>query len=164
MSTNGMTATVQVKPDPSQKSEAQTTVEAELSKLMNGASGRNVGRFDRIASVAAGALVLYALRRRLLSTIVFGSMAAYLLFRGVSGRCLVYESLEFDTLNADESIEGALKNLTESARQRRYGNEVQIGSRADGPTDLERDTWMDDGGISESLDESFPASDPPANW
>lgn len=71
----------------------------------------NVGPLERGLSVAAGALLgAVTLRRRTPASAVLAGGAAYLVYRGVTGRCLVYEGLGVtgsevgETVNAHSQI------------------------------------------------------------
>jgi uncharacterized membrane protein len=67
------------------------------------ASRRNVNDIERVASVAAGgALAAYALRRKDLASVMLGLVGGYLLERGVTGHCHVYDALGVTTAHGDD--------------------------------------------------------------
>ena len=64
----------------------------------------NIGELERVASAAVGGwLVLHALRKRSLGSLVGGAIGADLLFRGISGHCGLYETIGVNTANTGES-------------------------------------------------------------
>lgn len=70
--------------------------------------GINVGEKERIASILAGtALALYGLTRLSKATIPYAAAGGYLLYRGVTGKCLVYKAL--DIQRAGEAGEGGIE-------------------------------------------------------
>jgi len=61
-------------------------------------SGRNVGGAERLASVATGAaLGLYGLSQRKPAGLMLAAVGAYLVNRGATGHCHVYDALDLDT-------------------------------------------------------------------
>ena len=69
-------------------------------------SGRstNVGELERIASATVGGwLVLRAIRKRSLGSVVSGVIGADLLYRGVSGHCGLYEAAGLNTANTGKT-------------------------------------------------------------
>lgn len=65
----------------------------------------NVGPLERGLSVAAGAVLgTMALRRRSPASALLSGGAAYLLYRGVSGRCLVYRQLGVTGSEVGETV------------------------------------------------------------
>ena len=79
----------------------QADVDAVFDSLNAGKT--NVGNVERAISVVLGGLILLAVRRKLL---LYGGVlatAAYLLYRGIGGRCRLYEELGFDTSDLDFS-------------------------------------------------------------
>lgn len=117
-----------------------------------GSANINIGTAERAASVLIGAAIFLVLRRKLLPYLGALGIAGYLLYRGVSGRCLIYEAMEMDTSDFDLSdlTEGDL-NLSQMSRSDKSDNEKAV------PEDMEDE-------VDEALVESFPASDPPGNW
>ncbi|RPI81193.1 MAG: DUF2892 domain-containing protein, partial [Chloroflexi bacterium] len=70
--------------------------------------GINVGEAERIASILAGtALALYGLTRLSKASIPYAAAGGYLLYRGMTGKCLVYKAL--DIQRADETGESGIK-------------------------------------------------------
>jgi uncharacterized membrane protein len=62
----------------------------------------NVGRIERWASVLGGlGLVALAARQRRATGLAAGAVGTYLIARGVSGRCLVYEAAHLSTCTKD---------------------------------------------------------------
>lgn len=70
------------------------TPQAMPHKVINniaGASPVNVGKYERYASIALGAFLLYrSVKNRRWGSLLFGSTALGLLNRGVSGYCPMY--------------------------------------------------------------------------
>lgn len=57
----------------------------------------NVGQNERLASIIGGlALALYGLSRLSISMVAALAGGAYLLYRGVYGRCYIYEALDIN--------------------------------------------------------------------
>lgn len=50
----------------------------------------NVGNIERLISILAGAVGLLLLSRRLFVYTTLALLSAYLLFRGITGRCALY--------------------------------------------------------------------------
>jgi len=73
----------------------------------NGTRGRrpsrvNVGEKERNVSMAAGAIVaLQGLSRRTLPGLVEAAVGGFLIYRGATGQCAVYQSLGLDTYHVD---------------------------------------------------------------
>ena len=58
----------------------------------------NVGGAERLLSSAAGGVLLVsALRQRSASSVLLGALGGYLVYRGVSGHCELYNALGIDT-------------------------------------------------------------------
>lgn len=61
-------------------------------------SDHNVGGAERLLSTAAGgALLVSGLRQRSSAGLLLGILGGYLVYRGVSGRCEIYNALGIDT-------------------------------------------------------------------
>ncbi len=68
----------------------QTMPHREPNRIA-GTSPVNVGRWERLASLAIGGFILYrAVKRRNFSSLLFGGTGLSLLNRGVSGVCPMY--------------------------------------------------------------------------
>jgi uncharacterized membrane protein len=66
----------------------------------------NVGNTERmISTVAGGFVLLYGLSRLPLSTIVAAVAGGALLYRGLTGRCSVYQALDMSTAGGLENDE-----------------------------------------------------------
>lgn len=121
---------------------SQTTIRVkhggagEGNRLMQPA---NVHPVERLASLIIGGGLLLWIGRRFVAVVSLTALAAYLLYRGVSGRCFLYEAAAIDTTNGKEGVFGAASNRGGSPRSTRPRDKVDQSS------------W-----------ESFPASDPPA--
>lgn len=120
----------------------------EHPTAVNGAPSQpavvNIGRDERSASIlAGGALALFGLSRLSISTVATW-LGAYLLYRGMGGRCLLYEALGINRAVGFPS--GARSRSARSAG--RQAAEMPI----DGDV------------VTQASWESFPASDPPAWW
>ena len=100
----------------------------------------NVGERERLSSLLGGGLLaLYGLSRRSPSTIGFILAGGYLLYRGLSGHCPVYEALQ----------------INPAGSQLRCDSDYH--DQPEGIIDV-------DDLIDEAVWETFPASDPPASW
>lgn len=67
----------------------------------------NVGQSERQISVAAGAaLLLYAVFNRSRSSLVTGSLGAYLIWRGQTGHCPVYQAMDINTAQSPRVWQG----------------------------------------------------------
>jgi hypothetical protein len=136
----------------------------------------NVGRMERTISVMLGALILFFIRRKLL---VYGGVlftAAYLLYRGISGRCRLYEEIGFDTsdvkLSDIDFSEFDVSDLDASAlrsaereghRSEPGADAAREGGSAQSASQPDVREQLDDE-VDEAMFESFPASDPPSSW
>jgi hypothetical protein len=132
----------------------------------------NVGNIERLVSMLAGAIGLLLLSRRLFVYVTLALVSAYLVFRGVTGRCALYNRANINTRSEDD-ITGDLSNDLGSALGTGTAN-VTSDMRAASPADrigagesedseierwMERERAMDP--VEQASWESFPASDPP---
>ena len=102
----------------------------------NGATGTNVGKLERIASVAVGALLgLGALRARRIRTarVGFGLLAAAFAGRGITGRCPAYRAAGIDT------SDGGLPALGSGRREVRISQRMTLCS----PREKLYERWRD---------------------
>ena len=102
----------------------------------------NVGRDERFLSLAAGAiLILYGLGKLPLSAVSLIGTGAYLVYRGFTGRCKVYE------LGGIDTAVDLLHQLQSSTRTHNgdVPRAIELGDR-----------------VTEAGWESFPTSDPPS--
>jgi hypothetical protein len=149
-------ASQEATPNEQAKNERQKTAEPTLQHDMDAGTPihKNVGSAERLLSLLVGAVLLLALRRRLLFYLSAAGAAGYLLYRGITGRCLIYEAIEIDTTDFD--LRRILHTESDVAPdEQSQGNDTGAGSKP-------RDTLADE--IDETLLESFPASDPPSTW
>ncbi|MCI0526217.1 MAG: DUF2892 domain-containing protein [Nitrospira sp.] len=108
----------------------------------------NVNESERLASlVSGGLLTLYGLNRR--SPGGFSSLltGGYLIYRGLTGYCPAYEALHINTASPMERI------------QLQAGEEDRVKA-----SERPRHTIVRNDNVDEAVWETFPASDPPANW
>jgi hypothetical protein len=104
----------------------------------------NVSRDERFSSLAAGVVLLvYGLIRLPLVAVLLLGSGAYMLYRGFTGHCLLYEKLGIDT-----AVEGFDYFPTETSPYQtddRMPRTVELGDV-----------------VTEAGWESFPTSDPPS--
>lgn len=105
-------------------------------------SGVNVNETERAISAAAGAaFVLAGLKRGSLTGAILALTGGALLYRGISGRCQLYEALGISTTGCP--VSSAICKVSEAiAREARAA--------------VEDDT------VAQASYDSFPASDPPS--
>ncbi|HUO86783.1 MAG TPA: DUF2892 domain-containing protein [Thermoanaerobaculia bacterium] len=112
----------------------------------------NVGRIERLASLAGGAMALAGFfagpsARRLPLALV----GAGLVFRGASGWCPLHTALGRNTSSGDDSFLAV--SAADFVSDRAQARDVVAPPR----------TWSDDKDlVEEASEESFPASDPPS--
>ncbi|HEY5313808.1 MAG TPA: DUF2892 domain-containing protein [Pirellulales bacterium] len=103
----------------------------------------NVGELERAASAVVGAaLVAAGLRRGWLSGTVLALAGGALVYRGISGRCMLYESLGISTAGCAAS-QAVCRVRDQVAREGRAALD-------------------DDDAVEQASFDSFPASDPPS--
>lgn len=67
----------------------------------------NVGQSERQISVAAGAaLLLYAAINRSRTSLIHGSLGAYLIWRGQTGHCPLYQAMDINTAQSQRAWQG----------------------------------------------------------
>jgi hypothetical protein len=101
----------------------------------------NVNDWERLASLVVGGTTLFVLSRRLFVYLALAGAGAYLVWRGLTGHCYLYEKANLNT-----------RKLTRDSRPR----DDSVRDRAESRSAEERDI------VEEASWESFPASDPPA--
>ena len=107
----------------------------------------NVNDWERIVSLVLGFVGLFFLARRVLIYLVLAGTSAYLVFRGLTGHCYIYDKANLNTRAADlPSAPG-----TSSQLDARFDAEVEEEQATRSRDEVEEASW-----------ESFPASDPPA--
>lgn len=111
----------------------------------------NLGTAERVASFAAGALIIYWFGRRLLAVMGMVALALFLLYRGAGGYCPITAALNrrqgqrpFSLRIHDEEPE-----LSPMAEENLLERELRRERQRD---KIDQRSW-----------ESFPASDPPAH-
>lgn len=96
----------------------------------------NVGETERVASILGGTgLVLTAMLRPSKASLFLAASGGYLLYRGITGKCLLYRVMGIDRAGPFERIQEV---GCEGANLHEHIDDVQ-----------------------EASEESFPASDPP---
>lgn len=103
----------------------------------------NLNDWERIGSILAGALGLFLLSKRLVVYLAMAAASGYLIYRGLTGFCLLYNKANVDTRHATLS-DAVHKYMDNRATQ-------QWMERPHDP--VEEASWQ-----------SFPASDPPGTY
>jgi uncharacterized membrane protein len=119
-------------------------------KTMNLHMHENVGRVERIASLALGAgLAALMLKKRSLKLLPLALPMASMFFRGSTGYCPAYEVAGLST--ADTSDTSDTSDVDEPLM-----TEEELQQKQEEAWQRERDE------VAEASEESFPASDPPS--
>jgi hypothetical protein len=120
----------------------------------------NVGNIERLISILAGAVGLLLLSRRLFVYTTLALLSAYLLFRGITGRCALYTRANINT-RGQEDLSSSIDNAIGGSRGVAPADRIGAGESEDGEIKrwMERERAMDP--VEQASWESFPASDPP---
>lgn len=111
----------------------------------------NVGNAERWLSLVGGGALLFRLMRKYGFFVGGAWIAAYLLLRGVTGRCALYRIAQVDSRGLDRWLfSGSAPCVAEDAKQEQLERRREAEAR------------MDE--IDRASNASFPASDPPATW
>lgn len=102
----------------------------------------NVHDMERLASVAGGAILLFWLGRRFWGILMMGFFGALLLYRGLTGHCILYSTLGINTNTSEFLPSSPLTPAGETPLERELRQESQRDK-------VDERSWQ-----------SFPASDP----
>lgn len=111
----------------------------------------NLGTAERVASIAAGSLIVYWFGRRLLALMGLIALASFLLYRGVGGYCPITAAL-----NRNRDRTSVASHVTDEVPEMPADSKGSTVER-----ELQRERQRDK--IDQRSWESFPASDPPAH-
>lgn len=124
----------------------------------------NVGNIERLVSILVGGIGLLMLSRRLFVYVTLALASAYLLFRGVTGRCALYTRANINTREQEDFTAG-LPGTTSGARRAAPADRIGAGEQAGDLEESEIARWMERERAVDPVEqaswESFPASDPP---
>ena len=123
----------------------------ENSPIPQAATPHNVGSVERWLSLLGGGLLLFRMLRTYGFFVGGAWIAAYLLLRGVTGRCALYRIAQVDGRGLDRWLFPGSARCAEKEIEKR-----QLERR------LEAEAKLDE--IDRTSIASFPASDPPATW
>lgn len=123
----------------------------------------NIGDVERLVSLVAGVAAIFLLSRKLLLYVGLALASVYLVYRGVTGYCALYDKTNVNTRNIGPKLTGGngADNLADDAAAAARAAGDTLAQAAAEP----REVWRDNGHEHDSVDEaswqSFPASDPP---
>ncbi len=111
----------------------------------------NVGNLERFLCIVAGFSGLFLLSRRLFIYLSLAFFSAYLLYRGLTGYCLIYERANINTSTGRKGEDESNREL-DPMRDTAVVSSIPPLDENDDPINgrVEQASW-----------ESFPASDPP---
>ena len=120
----------------------------------------NVGNIERLVSILVGAIGLLLLSRRLFVYVTLALLSAYMLFRGITGRCALYTRANINT-RGHEDLTSRINDTASGSRAAVSADRIGSGESEDGEIArwIERERAVDP--VEQASWESFPASDPP---
>jgi hypothetical protein len=132
----------------------------QIADIESGELAMNVGNIERLISILAGTVGLLLLSRRLFVYVTLALLSAYLVFRGVTGRCALYTRANINTRGQDD-FTGSLDGPVSSSRSAAAADRLS----PDQSEDSEIEQWIEHERATDPVEqaswESFPASDPP---
>jgi hypothetical protein len=133
---------------------------AQIADSEFGERPMNVGNIERLVSILAGAIGLLLLSRRLFVYVTLALLSAYLLFRGITGRCALYTRANINTRGHEDLTSGIDDPVSGSHP---VAPADRMGSGESEDSEIAR--WIDSERAVDPVEqaswESFPASDPP---
>ncbi len=138
---------------------------AQIADSELGERQMNVGNIERLVSILIGGIGLLMLSRKVFVYVTLAALSAYLLFRGVTGRCALYARANIDTRGQEDFVAGI-----RDAQMRTTGSSTHVSTPEDrigagDSEDSEIERWMERERAVDPVEqaswESFPASDPP---
>lgn len=139
------------------------TTRKDLHEVERALSRPNVGNVERVLSVVVGAAILLAVRRKALFYAGLTALAAYLMYRGIGGRCRLYEEIGVDTSDYDFEALGFDEVDVPNVRRGHSDGSSAEATADSGMAELDPRAQVDSD-VDEAAIESFPASDPPSTW